>query len=72
MIQFVKLSNSLLQTKSGILFMNTFNDFYYSFSPSIADYERENHIIHFHNSHHYSLYLLSIICSNTDQDFSNK
>jgi len=22
--------------------MNTFNDFYYSFSPIIADYEREN------------------------------
>ena len=22
--------------------MNTFNDFYYSFSPYIADYEREN------------------------------
>ena len=22
--------------------MNTFNDFYYSFSPAIADYEREN------------------------------
>ena len=22
--------------------MNTFNDFYYSFSPVIADYEREN------------------------------
>ena len=34
--------NSLLQTKSGMLFMNTFNDFYYSFSPAIADYEREN------------------------------
>ena len=24
--------------------MNTFNDFYYSFSPIIADYERENPI----------------------------
>jgi len=34
--------NSILQTKSGTLFMNTFNDFYYSFSPAIADYEREN------------------------------
>ena len=32
----------LLQTESGILFMNAFNDFYYSFSPAIADYEREN------------------------------
>lgn len=36
--------NSLLQTKSGTSFMNTFNDFYYSFSPIIADYERENPI----------------------------
>ena len=34
--------NSLLQTESGILFMKTFNNFYYSFSPIIADYEREN------------------------------
>ena len=34
--------NSLLQTKSGTNFMNTFNDIYYSFSPYIADYEREN------------------------------
>jgi hypothetical protein len=34
--------NTLLQTKSGTSFMNTFNDFYYSFSPAIADYEREN------------------------------
>lgn len=36
--------NSLLQTESGITFMNTFNDVYYSFSPIIADYERENPI----------------------------
>jgi len=34
--------NYLLQTESGTLFMNSFNDFYYSFSPYIADYEREN------------------------------
>ena len=34
--------NSLLQTESGTLFMKYFNDFYYSFSPVIADYEREN------------------------------
>ncbi|MCH7756947.1 MAG: peptidylprolyl isomerase, partial [Thaumarchaeota archaeon] len=33
-----------LQTESGTLFMNAFNDFYYSFSPTIADYERENPI----------------------------
>jgi hypothetical protein len=36
--------NSLFQTKSGADFMNSFNDFYYSFSPSIADYERKNPI----------------------------
>jgi len=34
--------NSLLQTKSGTQFMQYFNDVYYSFSPYIADYEREN------------------------------
>jgi len=34
--------NHLLQTEAGTSFMNSFNDFYYSFSPIIADYEREN------------------------------
>ena len=34
--------NTLLQTESGTAFMGTFNDIYYSFSPIIADYEREN------------------------------
>ena len=34
--------NKLLQTESGTSFMESFNDFYYSFSPIIADYEREN------------------------------
>ena len=34
--------NQLLQTQSGTAFMGTFNDIYYSFSPMIADYEREN------------------------------
>ena len=34
--------NQLLQTESGSAFMETFNDIYYSFSPIIADYEREN------------------------------
>jgi hypothetical protein len=34
--------NSLLQTESGTQFMGMFNDVYYSFSPIIADYEREN------------------------------
>ncbi len=34
--------NHLLQTKSGTSFIESFNQFYYSFSPIIADYEREN------------------------------
>jgi hypothetical protein len=34
--------NQLLQTESGTAFMGAFNDIYYSFSPIIADYEREN------------------------------
>ena len=34
--------NSLLQTESGSAFMESFNQFYYSFSPAIADLEREN------------------------------
>jgi hypothetical protein len=34
--------NQLLQTQSGTQFMGAFNDIYYSFSPVIADYEREN------------------------------
>jgi hypothetical protein len=34
--------NQLLQTESGTQFMTMFNDAYYSFSPIIADYEREN------------------------------
>ena len=34
--------NQLLNTESGTAFMGTFNDVYYSFSPIIADYEREN------------------------------
>jgi glucose/arabinose dehydrogenase len=36
--------NQLLKTDSGTSFMNSFNSFYYSFSPAIADYERENPI----------------------------
>jgi len=36
--------NIVLQTESGTSFMTTFNQFYYSFSPAIADYERENPI----------------------------
>jgi len=34
--------NQLLNTESGTAFMETFNDIYYTFSPIIADYEREN------------------------------
>ena len=34
--------NTVLQTESGAIFMAGFNQFYYSFSPAIADYEREN------------------------------
>ena len=34
--------NTVLQTQSGTSFMTAFNQFYYSFSPTIADYEREN------------------------------
>jgi len=34
--------NKLLQTESGTVFMGTFNDIYYSFSPTIADMEREH------------------------------
>ena len=34
--------NSLLQTESGRSFMESFNQLYYSFSPEIADLEREN------------------------------
>jgi peptidyl-prolyl cis-trans isomerase B (cyclophilin B) len=34
--------NQLMNTESGSAFMTTFNEAYYSFSPIIADYEREN------------------------------
>ena len=34
--------NQLLNTETGSAFMNTFNDVYYSFSPTIADMERES------------------------------
>ena len=33
--------NTVLKTSSGIAFMTTFNQFYYSFSPAVADFERE-------------------------------
>ena len=34
--------NQLLQTESGTAFMGMFNDIYYSFSPTIANMEREH------------------------------
>ena len=34
--------NTLLNTESGSAFMSTFNNVYYSFSPTIADMEREH------------------------------
>jgi len=43
-VQFLReiRDNTVLQTQSGSAFMTGFNQFYYSFSPTIADYEREN------------------------------
>jgi len=34
--------NIVLNTASGSAFMTAFNQFYYSFSPTVADWEREN------------------------------
>ena len=34
--------NKVLSTESGSSFMESFNTFYYSFSPTVADWEREN------------------------------
>jgi len=34
--------NQLMNTEAGTAFMSTFNNVYYSFSPIIADMEREN------------------------------
>lgn len=36
--------NVVLTTHSGTAFMTVFNQLYYSFSPTIADYERENSV----------------------------
>ena len=43
-VQFLReiRDNIVLQTESGTSFMTGFNQLYYSFSPVIADYEREN------------------------------
>ena len=34
--------NVLLQTRSGAIFMTAFNQFYYSFSPTVAAWEKQN------------------------------
>lgn len=43
-VQFLRevRDGTLLSTTSGATFMTVFNQFYYSFSPTIADWEREN------------------------------
>jgi hypothetical protein len=43
-VQFLRelRDNTVMSTQSGTTFMTGFNQFYYSFSPQIADYEREN------------------------------
>ena len=43
-VQFLRelRDNTVLQTESGTSFMAGFNQFYYSLSPAVADYEREN------------------------------
>ena len=43
-VQFLRelRENTVLQTQSGTSFMTGFNQFYYSFSPAVADLEREN------------------------------
>ena len=43
-VQFLReiRDNTVMSTQSGTTFMTGFNQFYYSFSPVVADYEREN------------------------------
>ncbi len=43
-VQFLReiRDGKIMSTGSGAAFMTGFNQFYYSFSPAIADYEREN------------------------------
>ena len=43
-VQFLReiRDNTVLQTQSGTSFMTAFNTLYYTFSPTVADYEREN------------------------------
>ena len=43
-VQFLReiRDGKVMSTQSGTAFMTGFNQFYYSFSPAVADYEREN------------------------------
>ena len=43
-VQFLReiRDNTVMSTQSGTAFMTGFNQFYYSFSPAVADLEREN------------------------------
>jgi peptidyl-prolyl cis-trans isomerase B (cyclophilin B) len=43
-VQFLReiRDNTVMSTQSGTAFMTGFNQFYYSFSPVVADYERES------------------------------
>ena len=43
-VQFLReiRDNTVLSTQSGTSFMTAFNAFYYSFSPTVADWERQN------------------------------
>ena len=43
-VQFLRelRDGKVMTTESGTAFMTGFNQFYYSFSPAVADYEREN------------------------------
>ena len=45
-VQFLReiRDETVMSTQSGTAFMTGFNQFYYSFSPYVADYERENPI----------------------------
>ena len=45
-VQFLRelRDNTVMSTESGTAFMTGFNQFYYSFSPYVADYERENSV----------------------------
>ena len=45
-VQFLReiRDGKVMTTESGTTFMTGFNQFYYSFSPAVADYERENPI----------------------------